>query len=437
LIEYLIILLAVPFGLISGLLPSIGSTVSIVLLYVFLQQLTPDIILSFYIVFLTASQFSGSVSALWLGVMGELTSLPIIRERALIVSNPQALVTALYRTAQTSLMAGLLSLTLMILLIKFGNMTTWTLRTEFTVLLLGSVLLGALFWKNSLGINVVLIGTGAALSLIGYNEITHSTLINIPMLLSGIPHEPLLIGLYALPLLLTAHHHFEPTGTRYKVLDFDDPGASRWIDIGSGLRGTAIGMFAGLIPWLGTVISSNTAHFLENKIHPQQTIEHSLKRCTAAEASNNAAFVSMLFPLLIFGIAIQPHEAIVLGILWDKNWTVSSVTDITYLTMFLSMIIGCVLSYIACTKFSQIMSQSIYNHRRLALAIPIVLVIASMFYLGHTQGLTYLYLCTLVLATGAGIIIHKKVIDVLPLITGFLIFPSLQSAIVRLGQLYF
>jgi TctA family transporter len=369
--------------------------------------------------------------------MGEPTSLPVLRERPLIVSNSKALATALYRTAQTSLLAGILALTTMFLLIKFGDLATWTLRTESLILILSTVLIGALFWKNAPWINAVLIVIGATLSMIGYNDITHSTWIDIPGLLSGIPNEPFLIGLYALPLLLTASAQFKNSNPVHDTLDFSDPQASRWIGIWSALRGTFIGLFAGLIPWLGTVISSNAAHFLENKFYPRATIEHSLRRCTAAEASNNAAFVSMLFPLLIFGIAIQPHEAIILGILWDKNWTVSSVTDITYITMIGSMTVGCILCYVACTKFSQTMSMSIYKYRRAVLIVPMVLVTMSMCYLGYVQGLVWLYLATLICCGTIGMLIIKKGIDVLPLVTGFLIFPTLQTALTRFVQLYF
>lgn len=436
LLDYLIILMAVPLGLVSGLLPSIGSTVSIMLLYVFLQQMSPDVILAFYIVFLSASQFSGSVSALWLGVMGEPTSLPIIRERPLIITDVRAMTTALYRTAQASVIAGLLALTLMFLMIKFGGLATWTLRTEALIVILGSVLIGAVFWKNPWWLNVLLISMGAVLSLVGYNDVAHTTFIDIPVLLSGIPHEPFLLGLYALPLLLTVSHTLSQANKDFKV-DFNDPVSSRWIGFGPTIRGTLVGMVSGLIPWLGTVLSSNAAHFLENKLHPAQNIDHSLKRCTAAEASNNAAFVSMIFPLLIFGIAIQPHEAIILGILWDKNWTVSSVTDHTYILMAGSLIVACLLSYIACTKFSRHISEIAQRNSWYMVLIPCALVSVSMLWLGYQQGIMMLYFVTLVLSTGIGYVIIKRGVDVLPLITGFLIFPALESALTRFYQLYF
>ena len=83
--EYLLLLSAPFIGLLVGLLPSMGATMMMLLLYPILQHIDFIYIILFYAIMINASQFSGSVSAIGFNLLGEISSAPIIKERSLIV----------------------------------------------------------------------------------------------------------------------------------------------------------------------------------------------------------------------------------------------------------------------------------------------------------------------------------------------------------------
>jgi len=432
--DYLLLLLAAPLGLIFGMLPGIGATVAMMMLYTTLMLFPPNIILAFYITFMIATQFSCAVAALWLGIMGEPTSLPIMKERHTILQHG-CLNASLARTAQGSVLATVMAVSLLFFVMTNKDLVVWALRTETMLLILTTILIGAFMWKNHWTINLVLISVGVILSMVGYNDLTMTEFgtFGISYLLSGIPTQPFLMGMYALPLLFAAVKimktaQLAETSAKDRV--------STYVSPASLLRGSTLGFIAGLIPWVGIIMSSSFAHFIENHFRPRAHAQHALDRCTAAEAANNAACVSMLLPLFMFGIAISPSEAVILSILWNKNWTINALDFTTWITILTVLIPSIILCWLACTKFARVMSLWIMRHNLAIVVLGTLVVAASMAWIGNIHGMVLFYLATLMVTTVVGMWLYKKNVDVMPLIIGFLMYPPLETVIPRMIALY-
>ena len=82
-----LLLISAPFiGLLVGLMPALGATLLLILMYPFLVTFDVATLIMFYAIVVGARDFSGSVSALNFGLLGEVTSVPILKERNTIVN---------------------------------------------------------------------------------------------------------------------------------------------------------------------------------------------------------------------------------------------------------------------------------------------------------------------------------------------------------------
>ena len=87
--------------------------------------------------------------------------------------------------------------------------------------------------------------------------------------------------------------------------------------LGMLLRASLTGALTGLIPGMGTAISSNVAYSVEQKISASY-----LQRLTAAESANNAAVITCLLTVLLFGLPILASEALILDLIYSKGTSI-------------------------------------------------------------------------------------------------------------------
>ena len=114
-------------GMIVGLLPGLGIGTATLLMLPVLSQIEPMSALFFFVAMLVVSQYFGSITALIYGVPGELSSYPMINERANLLGQVNQV---LYQTAMGSLVGGLSAAVLLVCLIFLGNI--WISFYHFT-----------------------------------------------------------------------------------------------------------------------------------------------------------------------------------------------------------------------------------------------------------------------------------------------------------------
>ena len=76
----MIVLLGILSGVVAGLLPGVGVFVTMITLYPFLIELSFTDLTVFYIALVSTTQYIGSVTATYLGIPGESSSLPAVVE---------------------------------------------------------------------------------------------------------------------------------------------------------------------------------------------------------------------------------------------------------------------------------------------------------------------------------------------------------------------
>ena len=242
---------------------------------------------------------------------------------------------------------------------------------------------------------------------------------------------PLLLGLYAVPKMIQIASGTKPNSKLQSGQKIDFP-----VGFPTMLRGSAIGAIAGMVPFIGTTISSNIAHFTEQKFYSANNSHDALLRLTAAETANNAGQVTMLIPLLVLGIALQPSELILLDMLEAKGWLVSTSVDWMLLASLLIVLpVGSLITAFICyNAVKKLLSWfSIYFKNIIALLIFITVI--DIVYTGYTADQIMYYSLVFVLSAVIGLSLQKK-FDFVPLILIFLLHNSFSDVAQRLPLIY-
>lgn len=431
--EFFIILLAIPMGLLVGMLPAIGDSVMMIMLYPFVSHLEFNTLIAFYATMITCGQFSSSVVGLWLGLAGDVTAIPVLKERREIIDS-NLLWTALYRTGQASAVATLASVAMLGMLIQFGAEFRYFLRTDVFFVILIMVVFSALGWAgNRFRTNLLLCGAGLIGSLIGYNQFLGKSILTmgVEFLVDGLPFLPVLLGIYAIPMLFAAMSDMSKMNLA-AAGSVDTTQPIQLVPAAVMARGTIIGFLAGLLPLIGVTVSASTAHFVESKIKSSTA----LSRISSAEAADNAAVISVLFPLLVFGVAIQPSEAIVVSLLTDRGWSINQLNLDTYLKMGVGILFGVVTCLAFCVHYVTHMINWFARYHRYVFYFIFALIACDVWYLGMDSDRSVFYMIVFAISVVIGRFLYWKKIDPVPMIFVWLIGPHFWPTAYRLLQLY-
>lgn len=437
----IIFLFLSPFiGMIVGLMPGVGSTLALLLLYPFLENVNAFFLIVFYAILVNSREFSSSVSALNFGLLGEPTSIPALKERQTILSAGKVL-TALKNTMIGSLFGMFIGLVILISAVWFSSHFPYLMRSDVMGFFILMTIVFLIFWiGNRWYVNLILISAGFLIGLIGWNWIIQKNILTFEnsYLYGGIPTLPLLLGIYAIPKL-------------FEVIEIKIPkkitaiGKSKdHVSKGAIVRGGIIGAICGLIPFIGAGISSLTAHFIESKIKKGTKVQKSLSRLTAAETANNAAQVSILIPLLILGLAVQPSELILLDLLESKQWNQMGIINPMGQTVFpfaffffliCSLIIGCLITAFFCYNAVKKLSYLFSRYSKHIIYSMFFLLLINILWIGFESDQTLYYSVVFLISLTIGFCLNKK-IDMVPFVVVFLLEKHFIEILFRLPNLY-
>lgn len=421
-----LLLASAPFiGIIVGLMPALGCTLLLILMYPFLVTFDVATIIMFYAIVVGARDFSGSVSALNFGLLGEVTSVPILKERNTIVNDNKNM-NALRNTMLGSLFGVAFGMVVLWISVAQAQHYPWLLRSDVTATMLGLaiVFLGA--WRgNKLWVNCTLMLFGFLVGKVGFDAATNTNFMvfNNMYLSGGIPVWPVLLGLYAMPMLFEV-----VTQSRPEYLDVSKQAITSPIKFFTMLRSGTIGAVCGLVPFVGSTISSQLAYSFEHRFYPKDNSDHALARVSAAETSNNAGQVTMLIPLLVLGIAVQGSEVVLVNILSQVGWDVQSLVSQDFmLKLMTALVIGAVVSGLLCYNLVVHLTKFFVRYFGILLTCLSFLFIANVLHMGFQADQLWYYLTVFLISLVIGLISRKYKIDHVPTIIIFMLFDSFDG----------
>lgn len=426
-------MLAIPIGLIVGMMPGVALSVATLVSIPILIQLDFNQIISFFVCIGIASQFSNSVIAIYAGIPGDFTALPIVSERKNLLKY-YSIKENLFRTATASSIGTLIGIlfTLAFFMI-LSPYSKWLMRSETLFIVLIIIILGGLFWPmNKFLTNVFLVFTGSFIGIIGYYPTFQVDILTFgnSYLYSGIPVMAGLLALYAFPnvinlsaTLKTAKLTNSTTKTKQTPPKFF---------YANSLMGASIGCVCGLIPLISAWSASSTAYTISKRINAK-SINHAI----CSESANSAAYVTLIAPLLVFGVAIIPSEVILIELLRFEGWTAKSVNYNTFFVLIIMSIITILVSYSCSTFMAKSLVQfMIKNHNKLLL-LTFSLLFGSLYFMGKYTSELEMYFLTFFVLCPIGLIMHHRKIDPLPLIFSWGIISIIIHYGYRITQLHF
>lgn len=413
------------------MMPGVPTSVVLLMSFPLIYNLPFDLLIAFYICIAICTQFSNSVIALYAGVPGDLTVLPILKERDALLKN-FSLKENLTRTAFASVVGTIIGFSVLIVLVLFFiKHSIFLLRTEVLFSVICFIVLVCLFWRaNRILINACLISIGCVLGITGYNSVLLKEFFTFDSfyLYGGLPVLPAFIALYAMPNLLQLNKQKQ----KYSIKEFEhnltNTNSKAYT---SAISGGIIGSVVGLIPLLGSYSSSNVAYWFAKALRLSP-----LEKAISSEASNSAAFVIVLAPLLAFGIAIVPSEIILLEMLKYNGWMLSDVTGKTLYILLLFSISTVIIGYFACTKLAAHLVTFISKSGAWLPMLIFAILIVNIYIIGSQSSNTGIYLITFIFCAFASLGFNKLQIDPIPLIFSWAVGEQLLVNGHRLLSLY-
>jgi putative tricarboxylic transport membrane protein len=423
-------------GVVTGIMPGIGPAHLLAILYTWLVGWRPVDLMIFYIAYITVSNFVDAIPSLYFGVPGEVSAVPASREsenlaqqgltqQAIKLCSLGRIVGALIAVALSSVIVGWI--------INWPQIFSSVAQTGFYCFTLLCVFLAG---NNTWWRNLIFMLCGLLLSLVGYNYYTQQTYAIFGWfdLYNGIPVLPLLIGIYVLPMLWS---NINLPGI--KVLAQTTHTATQNY-LPSMLRGTAIGYILGLVPGMSYILGSTAAYNFEKWWQQRWGNKNnsSLASVVASETASNTGSVSLLIPLLLFGIPIIASEVIIFDLLVDSGavFTQGNFLKANYQSFILWFIAACVVGFVLSWPLSKQFKRIIVyaSSKKTVFVLTVLILISVLLDATQSQKIT-LYLVVLTTSFGLGWWLKKY--DIMPFVFVFVLGASLQSVFYNLYQLYF
>lgn len=438
LMSLLYVIVGTLLGFIAGFIPGIGNVVVMLIAFPFLGTADLYQLLIFYMAMASASHFSGSIVATTLGIPGDISSLPAVKEGHKLFINGNGNF-AISSTAIGGILGSIISILVVYSVMPFALFLVKNFYNNLLqVLILSTASLLIIFLINRYYvINFILFSFGILLSTIGFNEtpkfVFASDIIpyqTFPSLYQGLPFFPVLVALFVIPKMIKSLNDYKEFQTNNNILYKDtskliDHLNVFWKHKYSALRGSFFGGLVSLIPHVHTALSSNLSYSLEKSRRikrKEYKNQGDIGSLVAAETANNTTSVISMLPLLIIGIPIATSEAILLLIIEQNFYTVNYTTVIES-GLFNHIILWFLLSTVLCFIFSWPIISYVNYFRKISLrtlfTISIIFIIVLMIYIGYRDMNHWYTIVVFLLLIPIGILLRNY--DTMPLVIGFVL----------------
>lgn len=417
-------------GILAGILPGLGTSSLMILMLVPLMSADPVNVIVFYLGVLTSAQYFGSVTGILTGVPGDPSALPSSKWGFSETQQGRG-PSLLYQTSKWSLISGVVSFLVFLLLMTQGWFWVKSLSVlSISILLLCAVVGIVIFSQNSLSKNTLLVLAGAVLGSIGYSENYQSYFLvgDQSVLSHGIPWMPVMVGLMVIPgiwslRLLSKHTTITKTDSQIQESDTYSK---------SAVRGGVVGFLLGMVPGMSYILSSITAAKIEENIsnNPRKIV-------VAAESANNAGAVSMLLPLFMLGLPITASESVLL-VLLSTNASMQAIPLIFqthWIEISIYFVCINIVLFLLAWKLAERVCSVIFSKLTVLIVVSLVLAIAGTLWAGYWSHTMLLTAVTLFVFTCAGV--YAKNIDWSPLVYVMIMHPYIESTVYKIQQIYF
>jgi len=312
--------LGVLMGTLVGVLPGLGPTASISLLFTTTLYLSPVSGMIMLAGIYYGAQYGGSTTSILLNLPGEASSVITCLDGYQMARQGRA-GPALGISAFGSFIGGTLSVIGLMLMapplanfaLKFG------FAENFSLMCLGLVIVSFLA-RGSMLKAMVMTALGLFLGTLGIDIMVGKPrfTFGIKSLMDGVGLIPVVMGLFGISeVLLNVEEGLSREVFKTRISNLL-PSLKDWKDsLKPILRGTILGFFLGILPGGGAIVSSFTSYAVEKKLskYPQKFGTGVIEGVAGPETANNSGSSGAFVPLLTLGIPSNAVMALLLGLL--------------------------------------------------------------------------------------------------------------------------
>lgn len=315
-------LFALPIGLIVGLLPGISGISALAFLIPFTFGMEPLVGLAFLLGSYTAVSQGGSMTAIVLGVPGEVPNAATVLDGFPLAKQGRAGY-AIGAALMASAVGGIFGCLILILLLPVMQSVVLAFASpeNFFLSLAGIAFIGVLSSGAAVR-GLIAGGLGIFLSLFGYDptEGVPRFWFHFEYMLDGVRLIPLALGLYAIPEVLALMTSGKQIAREDSIETISYrqgfQGALAVLKYwGTTLRSSSLGAVIGVMPGIGGVTATFVAYAMTRQTagNPETFGRGRIEGVIAPEAAKNAEEGGALVPTLALGIPGSSSMALLLG----------------------------------------------------------------------------------------------------------------------------
>ncbi len=315
------LLLAVPLGMLAGLIPGMGGKLAIIMAIPFLVGVDPTLGAVFLLAMHSVVHTGGPIPSILIGVPGTGPDAATVVDGHPMARRGEA-GRALGAALASSCVGGIFGAVSLALLLPVVKPLVLALGPPeiFLLALLGITFMAAMSGGQLLR-GLVVGCLGLLVAFVGMDPMGGVARFTFGQLFlwDGVDLITAIIGLFAIPEILalaeparretaTPTNGFEPGGLRQGMLDV-------WRHRYLTLRASLIGTWVGMLPGLGGEVASWLAygHAVQCAKRPEEFGQGRVEGVIAPEAANNSKEGGSLLPTLFFGIPGSSGMAVLLG----------------------------------------------------------------------------------------------------------------------------
>lgn len=316
--NFLILFLGIWAGCIIGAIPGMTGTMAVTLALPFTFYLEPVPSILLLVALYKGATFGGSISAILINTPGTasaactaLDGYPLAKRGEAM----RALDTALYTSVAGDFVSNL---SLIVLAVPLALLALHIGPPEYFMLMLFALTTVAGVSGVSLLAGLISAALGLLLATVGTDLYGSYRFDVVPEMQAGLAVAPVLIGLFALPGLLTLIANRKSSGASVQALDAKGDKVTwaelkgQWFTV---LRGSSIGVVFGAIPGLGPATAAFFSYGEAQRVSRNRDKfgTGEIEGIAAAESANSGATGSTMIPLLALGVPGDVITGIMLG----------------------------------------------------------------------------------------------------------------------------
>jgi putative tricarboxylic transport membrane protein len=315
-------LLGLPLGLVIGLLPGLSGITALAFLIPFTFGMDPMVGLGFLLAAYAAVSQGGSMTAIVIGVPGEVPNAATVIDGYEMAKRGRA-GEAIGAALMASALGGLFGCALLMLLLPLLQpiILSFASPENFFLSLVGIAFIAVL--SSGSPVKGLIAGTlGIFMSMFGYSPTdgVPRFWLGIDYMLDGFRLVPLAMGLFAVPEILAlmtsgktiaAGGTMEPVSFRQAL----NGALSVFRHLGVFFRSSAIGSVVGIMPGVGASTATFVAYAAakQTSANPESFGTGRVEGVIAPESASNAKEGGALVPTLALGIPGSAAMALLLG----------------------------------------------------------------------------------------------------------------------------